>query len=122
MIPKPAVAIHVTTVRITTVLTTTITVINGHDGHHHEHQPFVSYTFHNLQTLTHTQWIDFCNKLPSTVLRVKGIVPTTSGPMELQYTLQSCSLTDTHLKDYHLVVIGTDIDISSIQEKVCSAS
>lgn len=95
---------------------------HGHDGHHHEHQPFVSYTFHNLQTLTHTQWIDFCNKLPSTVLRVKGIVPTTSGPMELQYTLQSCSLTDTHLKDYHLVVIGTDIDISSIQEKVCSAS
>ena len=72
--------------------------------------------------LTHTQWIDFCNKLPSTVLRVKGIVPTTSGPMELQYTLQSCSLTDTHLKDYHLVIIGTDIDISSIQEKVCSAS
>lgn len=95
---------------------------HSHDGHHHEHQPFVSYTFHNLQTLTHTQWIDFCNKLPSTVLRVKGIVPTSSGPMELQYTLQSCSLTDTHLKDYHLVVIGTDIDISSIQEKVCSAS
>ena len=64
---------------------------HDHDGHHHEHQPFVSYTFHNLQSLDHTQWIDFCNKLPSTVLRVKGIVPTASGPMELQYTLQSCS-------------------------------
>ena len=95
---------------------------HNHVGHHHEHQPFVSYTFHNLQSLNHTQWIDFCNKLPSTVLRVKGIIPTASGPMELQYTPHSCSLTDTHLKDYHLVVIGTDIDISSMQEKVCSVS
>ena len=55
----------------TTVLTTTITVIMAMTATIMSHQPFVSYTFHNLQTLTHTQWIDFCNKLPSTVLRVK---------------------------------------------------
>ena len=53
---------------------------HGHDGHHHEHQPFVSYTFHNLQSLDDTQWIDFCNNLPSTILRVKGIIPTASRP------------------------------------------
>ena len=92
---------------------------HNHDDHHHEHQPFVTYTFHNLQSLEHTQWIDFCNELPSTILRIKGIIPTASGPMELQYTPQSYSLTHTQLKDYHLVVIGTEIDISSISRKVC---
>ena len=95
---------------------------HNHDGHHHEHQPFVTHTFHNLQSLDDTQWIDFCNNLPSTILRVKGIIPTASGPMELQYTPQSCAITATHLNDYHLVVIGTEIDIPSINEKVCSAS
>ena len=95
---------------------------HDHEGHHHEHQPFVTHTFHNLQSLDDTQWIDFCNNLPSTILRVKGIVPTSSGPMELQYTPQSCAITATHLNDYHLVIIGTKIDIPSINEKVCSAS
>ena len=95
---------------------------HDHDVHHHEHQPFVTHTFHNLQSLDDTQWIDFCNNLPSTILRIKGIIPTASGPMELQYTPQSCAITATHLNDYHLVVIGTEIDIPSINEKVCSAS
>ena len=82
----------------------------------------MTHTFHNLQSLDDTQWIDFCNNLPSTILRIKGIIPTASGPMELQYTPQSCAITATHLNDYHLVVIGTEIDIPSINEKVCSAS
>ena len=93
-----------------------------HGGTHHEHQPFVTHTFHNLQSLDNTQWIDFCNNLPSTILRVKGIIPTASGPMELQYTPQSCAITASQLNDYHLVVIGTEIDIPSINEKVCNVS
>ena len=47
--------------------------------------------------------------MPDTVLRAKGIVPTTEGPHELQYGTHYCSLSPSETNDYSLVVIGTDL-------------
>ena len=47
--------------------------------------------------------------MPDTVLRAKGIVPTTEGPHELQYGTHYCSLSPSETNDYSLVVIGKQI-------------
>ena len=77
-------------------------------------------TFYNLQTLEEQRWMELCNILPSTIIRAKGIVPTSAGPMELQYTPQNCSMSATNLDSFHLVIIGTEIDIASISRNVCN--
>lgn len=92
----------------------------NHHQHEHEHQPFISHTFHNLQTLEEQRWMELCNILPSTIIRAKGIVPTSAGPMELQYTPQNCSMSATNLDSFHLVIIGTEIDIASISRNMCN--
>ena len=58
--------------------------------------------------------------MPDTVLRAKGIVPTTEGPHELQYGTHYCSLTPTESTDYSLVVIGTDFNVPMVHNEVCN--
>ena len=59
--------------------------------------------------------------MPDTVLRAKGIVPTTEGPHELQYGTHYCSLSPSETNDYSLVVIGTDFNVPMVHNEVCQS-
>ncbi|WP_456156067.1 CobW family GTP-binding protein [Veillonella sp.] len=90
----------------------------NHHHHEHEQQPFISHTFYDLQMLEEQRWGELCNTLSPSIIRAKGIVPTPAGPMELQYTPQNCSMSATSLDSFHLVIIGTEIDMASISRNV----
>ena len=81
---------------------------------------FMSHTFKDLRTLSLVQWKTILEGMPDTVLRAKGIVPTTEGPHELQYGTHYCSLTPTESTDYSLVVIGTDFNVPMVHNEVCN--
>ena len=87
---------------------------------YHEHL-FMSHTFKDLRTLSLVQWKTILEGMPDTVLRAKGIVPTTEGPHELQYGTHYCSLTPTESTDYSLVVIGTDFNVPMVHNEVCQS-
>lgn len=91
-----------------------------HDGETlHDHHQFMSHTFKELRILTVLQWKTIMEGMPDTVLRAKGVVPTTEGPHEIQYGTHYCSLTPTNSTDYSLVVIGTDFNIPMVHNEVC---
>ena len=77
--------------------------------------------FKDLRTLSLLQWKTILEGMPDTVLRAKGIVPTTEGPHELQYGTHYCSLTPTESTDYSLVVIGTDFNVPMVHNEVCQS-
>ena len=87
-----------------------------HDGH-----LFMSHTFKDLRTLTLLQWKTILEGMPDSVLRAKGIVPTTEGPHELQYGTHYCSLVPSESTDYSLVVIGTDFNVPMVHNEVCQS-
>lgn len=87
----------------------------------HDEHLFMSHTFKDLRTLSLVQWKTILEGMPDTVLRAKGIVPTTEGPHELQYGTHYCSLTPTESADYSLVVIGTDFNVPMVHNEVCQS-
>lgn len=87
----------------------------------HDDNPFISHTFRDLRTLTPDQWVTILKGLPFTVLRAKGIIPTTDGPREVQYTTHHCHITPTTLTDYNLIMIGTEFDIPLIANEICNS-
>ena len=48
--------------------------------HYMDEHLFMSHTFKDLRTLTVLQWKTILEGMPDSVLRAKGIVPTTEGP------------------------------------------
>lgn len=90
-----------------------------HEKDLHHDNPFMSHTFKGLRTLTVAQWTTILQGLPPTVLRAKGIVPTTEGPHEVQYTPAHCQFNPSTIADYALVMIGTEFDIPLIYNEVC---
>ena len=87
----------------------------------HDEHLFMSHTFKDLRTLSLVQWKTILEGMPDTVLRAKGIVPTTEGPHELQYGTHYCSLIPTESTDYSLVVIGTDFNVPMVHNEVCQS-
>jgi len=87
----------------------------------HDEHLFMSHTFKDLRTLSLAQWKTILEGMPDTVLRAKGIVPTTEGPHELQYGTHYCSLSPSETNDYSLVVIGTDFNVPMVHNEVCQS-
>ena len=91
------------------------------DNSLHDDHLFMSHTFKDLRTLTILQWKTILEGMPDSVLRAKGIVPTTEGPHELQYGTHYCSLVPSESTDYSLVVIGTDFNVPMVHNEVCQS-
>lgn len=91
------------------------------DNSLHDNHLFMSHTFKDLRTLTLLQWKTILEGMPDSVLRAKGIVPTTEGPHELQYGTHYCSLVPSESTDYSLVVIGTDFNVPMVHNEVCQS-
>ena len=55
--------------------------------------------------------------MPDTVLRAKGIVPTTEGPHEPNMALTTVRFHLVKTNDYSLVVIGTDFNVPMVHNE-----
>ena len=88
----------------------------------HDEHLFMSHTFKDCVPLSLAQWKTILEGMPDTVLRAKGIVPTTEGPSTNSNTaLITVRFHLVGTNDYSLVVIGTDFNVPMVHNEVCQS-